>query len=388
MRILEIFQPPDGGVPEHVRQLAVELTARGHEVVCAGPAGASVRTALERAGLAYRALPIVGRLPAPAADLQSHAEVRRILRGARFDAVHAHGQKAGVVARAAVGRGGPPVLYTPNGLVYATQAVRGRRGAKLLSAGGRGLERLLGRRTAALIAVARAEHARILADGLVPAERAHVVYNAAAAAEHHAPDEGLLAFRGDGPLFGIVAGLRDQKGFQTLLPALSALAAQGRLPRFAIVGNGELEPWIRGEIAKTGIADRVRVFPFAGRSEPYLGALDAFVLPSYWEGLPIAVLEAMGAGLPAIVSAVDGNPELVVHDETGLVVAPRDVAGLATAIDALADDAAARRRMGAAARERAENVFGLERMIDEIEAILRDVTDAPAPRPEVAHAHA
>ena len=129
LRVLELFQPPDGGVPEHVRRLTEGLAARGHEVVVGGPADAVLRPDLERVA-SYLPLNIVGRVPAPREDVSTLRRLGAALDAGRFDAVHVHGQKAGLLGRVAARRGRVPSLYTPHSFVYRTQLRRPRRGAR------------------------------------------------------------------------------------------------------------------------------------------------------------------------------------------------------------------------------------------------------------------
>jgi glycosyltransferase involved in cell wall biosynthesis len=86
---------------------------------------------------------------------------------------------------------------------------------------------------------------------------------------------------------------------------------------------------------------------------------EVFCLPSWWEAMPLSVLEAMAAGLPVVASAVGGLPEMVSDGETGFLVAPGDAAGLGDALARLVADPALRARMGAAGRRRARERFDL-----------------------------
>ena len=94
-----------------------------------------------------------------------------------------------------------------------------------------------------------------------------------------------------------------------------------------------------------------------------LRVFDLFVLSSVKEGLPIVLLEAMAAGLPVVATAVDGNPELVVHQETGLLVPPRDAEALAEAICDLLEHPEKAQRMGRRGQERVRQHFSFEKMV-------------------------
>jgi len=376
---LEIFQPAEGGVPQHVADLADGMSRHGVEIVAAGPAGAIVRSRLEAGGHRFVPLPIVGSVPAPREDGQTLRRLASLLATERFDLVHAHAQKAGILGRVAALRARVPGIYTPNSLVYRTQLLRpGVHGAQARRVVGRAVERALGRRSAAIIAVAEEERRAAIEDGLAAPERIHVVNNGVACDESAAPDDQLLRFRAEGPLFGFVASLRDQKGLPTLLEALELLASRGEAPRFAIVGNGPMRNEVESRIQSGPLAATTLLVPFAGRVEPYLAALDIFVLPSYWEGLPIAVLEAMAMGLPVVATAVNGTPEAVLDGETGCLVPSHNAVALADRLTAIGADPAARARMGARAREVALERFTVERMVDQTFDLYRRLAEAPA----------
>lgn len=362
MRILQVLEPPDGGVPEHVRLLAAGLTDLGHEVVVAA------RPETDAGVARHVALPLRGAVPAPREDVAVLRGLSALLARERFDLVHTHAQKAGILGRVAATRAGVPSLYTPNSLVYRTQGLRPRRSTRVRVAVNLGVERYLGGRSAALVAVSGEEAQAMVADGLAPPDRVHVIRNGVRVDTSVAPDAELVAFARGEPLLGLVAGLRDQKGLPTLMDALDLLEARGEPVRFAVVGNGPLEAEVRRRAGASTL-----VAPFAGRVEPYLAALDVFVLPSLWEGLPLAVLEAMHFGLPVVATRVGGTPEAVRDGETGWLIGHSDPVALADSLVSAARDAAARRRFGAAGLALAHERFGADRMVAETETLYRSL---------------
>lgn len=363
MRILQAFQPPIGGLAVHVRHLTEGLVARGHEVVVTGPADAHIRAPLEAAGVRYETLPWLADVPAPGPDRRVLGGLRELVSGVRPDVVHAHGQKAGLLARPVARRAGVASVYTPHSLVYRTQMARPRRAQRARYLVHRQVERWLGARTEMLAACARDEADTAVRDGLLPRERTCVVEYGVDVDLTTAAAPELLSVPGDGPLFGIVSTLRDQKGLPWLLEALEQLHAEGRPVRFAVVGEGDMRDEVARRIAGGPLRETTRLVDFGGRVEPYLAALDVFVLPSLWEGMPISVLESMTFGLPVVATAVFGTPEAVEDGRTGILVPPRDAPALAEAMGRMAADAGLRERMGAAGREAAKR-FTVDRSVE------------------------
>ena len=368
-RVLEVFAPLDGGVAEHVLRLAEGLAPLGVEAEVAAPRGSEFVPKLRALGLEVHELPFV-RAPGPR-DAAAARALRALDRHGRFDVVHAHSSKAGALVRAGLPRAGR-FVYTPH--CFAFSGAFGGAGRALY----RGAERLLLRRTAALIAASEWERREALHEIDAPPELVHVVYCGTRPCADGPPSEELRAFAAGRPLVGMVSVLRPQKDPLALVRAAALLRDGGRLGfRVAIVGNGELAGEIRAEIARLDLGSDVALFPFAGDVQPYLRALDVFALPSLWESLPISVMEAMACGVPVVASDVSGMGEAVADGVTGRLVPPGAPDALAEALAALMGDPEARAAAGREARAAYEQRFRLEPMREAITGIYRSVAAPP-----------
>jgi glycosyltransferase involved in cell wall biosynthesis len=180
------------------------------------------------------------------------------------------------------------------------------------------------------------------------------------------------------PTFACVASLRPYKGHAVLLDAVARLRAGGLAVRVVLVGDGPLRRELEGRIARLGIGDAVTLRGALPHEEipGVLAGATAMVLPSVtqsdgqMEGIPVALMEAMAAGLPVISTSLSGIPELVRDGAGGLLVPERDAAALAAAMARLAADPALAARLGAGARRIVEQEFDRARNVDRLEALL------------------
>ena len=171
-------------------------------------------------------------------------------------------------------------------------------------------------------------------------------------------EEGIDA---DAVVFTSVARLEPQKNPLLALKALSTLSD----PRahLLVLGEGSLEEQVAAYVRSHGLSSRVHLLGKQNNIPSILAASDVFVLGSDWEGNPLAVMEAMAAGLPVIATDVGGVPELVRCGKEGILVRAGDWSGFADAMRDLLDDAPKRIAMGAAAQTRAFSEFRVERMV-------------------------
>jgi len=175
--------------------------------------------------------------------------------------------------------------------------------------------------------------------------------------------------RREAPTAICVASLREKKGHEHLIEAFRRVRARMTDARLEIVGEGPLRGRLESAIQSAGLGDAVTLRGYRTDAIALLRGADLFVLASLEEGMPNALLEAMGAGLPAVVTRVGGNGEVVVDGNTGFLVAAADPAALADRILTLLSDEGLRRRMGAAARARFETTFTLPAMIASYHAL-------------------
>jgi hypothetical protein len=162
-----------------------------------------------------------------------------------------------------------------------------------------------------------------------------------------------------------VGRLVAAKGQHILVEAARRLAAARRDVRVTIVGAGPDEAGLRTAIAGAGLASRVTLAGALNQDQvrALYARADAFVLPSFAEGIPVVLMEAMASGVPCVTTRITGIPELIQSDEEGLLVAPSDVDHLVAAIARLMDDPQLRARIAAGARRRVDTDFHLERNV-------------------------
>lgn len=173
-------------------------------------------------------------------------------------------------------------------------------------------------------------------------------------------------------LIGAVGRLDAQKAQGVLVDAVSRL--KDRLPlRCVILGDGPRRAALQAQIRRLSLERHVWLLGEREDVPAWLSSLDLFVLPSLWEGLPNALLEAMALGVPAVASAVDGVREVIEDGVNGALVPPGSPQALARKIEVLLGDPQDRARLGAAARATITRKFGLLSMISAYEDAYREV---------------
>ncbi|MFE9627815.1 glycosyltransferase family 4 protein [Streptomyces sp. NPDC006527] len=361
-RVLHLTQPVDGGVARVVTDLARAQLAAGLHVTVACP-DSTLAGDLRALGADVRRWEAT-RAPGPSLP----GEVRRLARvlaRVRPDLVHAHSAKAGLAGRLAV-RGRIPTVFQPH--AWSFEAVGGTTAALALS-----WERFGARWADRVVCVSEAERATGARSGI--AGRWSVVPNgidtgrfrptpAAGVRTALLPDADPAA-----PLVVCVGRLCRQKGQDVLLRAWEAVA--GRVPgaRLVLVGDGPDRAGLRSRAPRSVV--------FAGAVTdvvPWYQAADLVVLPSRWEGMALAPLEALACGRPVVVTDVDGARESLPAALVAPCLAPpEDPAALAAAVIRLLLDPALRESLGDQGRRHVLSTHDVRRTVAAIADVYREV---------------
>jgi len=337
-----------GGGPEHVYQLA-RVISRATAVHIACPRDEPYWSRYESIVGSDRMVEI----PHRRVTLGAFASIFRFIRTRGIDVVHAHGRTGGIYARPAALLAGVRCFYTPNG----STPVAGVRTAVYAA-----VEYLLSVVTQGVVAVSGTE-----AEALRPLcafrARLEVIQNGVEIPPTLDTPDTRLA----GPLRVVhVTRYVFQKNTRLLVDVIAALRDMGHLDsfEFLILGDGPGRPEFEAALAERGLAHCVKVLGAVTNPGSYLGGAFCLVSTSRWEGLPIALLEAMARGVPAIATDVIGNKDAVTDHETGFLYDPAAPQAAAQRLVQLAQDPILWKQMVRAARHKAEQQFSVEAMAD------------------------
>ncbi|MEW6447185.1 MAG: glycosyltransferase family 4 protein [Bacillota bacterium] len=372
-KVLHVVRPAAGGMKGHLLSLLKHTDRELFEPWVAGPPG-EMLSAAENSGFNVFPLPLRGEI-----DLINDSRVvlrlARFLKAKRFEILHAHGSKAGLVGRlAAMIAGTPVVFFTAHSSILYPEWPEFKKKAYVFA------EKCLARRTNRVIAVSEALRRELIErEGMNPGQVV-AVYNGINPGDFQTeePRESIRVRLGlpvDRPVVGAVARLAPQKGLNYLIEA-AALISPGERPLFVVVGDGPLRAELEALVAKRGAGGH---FIFTGSRDDvpvFLKAFDILALPSLTEALGLAVLEAMAASLPVIATAVGGIPEVVVHGETGILVPPRDAVALAKGVTELLAAPERAASFGVAGRKRVCDLFTVEKMAGRVMDLYREALTA------------
>jgi glycosyltransferase involved in cell wall biosynthesis len=372
LRILHVItRLPVGGAERLLVDIARGLDGRRFtSIVCCIQDRGELAAELEAAGIAVFCLE---RMRGKRFDWRAIGELARLMREQRIDLVHSHLYHANLYARLAARRARVPAIATVHNTYVKSKLHR-----ELLN-------RWLARGSAKVIAVSEDVRKDLLAHDRIPADKIAVIHNGIDVSRVDTPlsraeARERLGLAGDVIALGCVARLEEQKGHRFLLEALALLNDPRRGParfRAVLVGDGRLRAELEQRAAALGVRDSATFLGTRRDVAEILRALDICVMPSLWEGLSVAMLEAMAAGLPLVTSDVSGASQVVGDNEYGLKVPAADAAALAGAIAGLADAPERRRALGAAARERVLQHFSARAMLAELSRLYEEVSSSP-----------
>ncbi|MBI4594223.1 MAG: glycosyltransferase family 4 protein [Candidatus Rokubacteria bacterium] len=357
LRILQLYPKDDyfTGAAIQLRELAWGLQARGHEVVVATRPSDTWAVKTREAGITHYALPMSSEI-----DLGSARRLVRILRAHRIQVVHAQKGKARTLAMLAGLFVRIPVLILNRGVSFPLDPFN-RLGYTT-------------RRVTAIVAVCESIKRGLVAQG-VDERKIHVIYSGTDTDRFHPGVDGGGIRRElglDREAFLVTQiGVRSWKGNDDVIEAMAAVGPRAPHARLLIVGSRR--PDVLLESARQrGLDGRVHVWGYREDVPEILAASDCCVDASYAGlGLTGTLREALAVETAVIGTAMEGNPELVIDGETGLLVPIRNPGALATAILRMIEDAAFRQATARAGRKLVEVEFSTRAKLDRTEALYR-----------------
>ena len=257
-----------------------------------------------------------------------------------------------------------PIVYVEHGRFYPDR----RKWRRFL------FNRFLLRRDDVIVAVGESVKQALIRKEGFPAHRISIVYNGVDVRRFNGCFSKRSYYRqllGAGPQDVVVAHVARFDRLKDHFTAVSAFQHLRDIPiKLILVGDGPTRKDVENAIQNMNLKESVRLLGYRQDIPELLAASDIFLLTSLNEGIPVTIIEAMMAGLPVVATEVGGVSELVVKDETGLLVPPQNPGEIARALHRLAADSELRTRLGQAGRHRAETLFSEDRMFSEYDSLV------------------
>jgi glycosyltransferase involved in cell wall biosynthesis len=387
VRVLRIITRLNIGGPSiQAIALSERLTARGFETrLLHGRLGAGegdMRYLLTAPGIA-RQMGSLRRDVAPLHDAVALAQVLDALRDLRPHIVHTHMAKAGTIGRVATaiynrtaGRDARArVVHTYHGHVLEGYFSPAKTRAFL------GIERTLARVTDCLVAISPRIRKELLDDYHIGRpEQYHVVplgfdldrLTAIGDADRGAA-RAALGIPASATVVSTAGRLTAIKRYDLFLDTARLVADRHSEALFLVAGDGELRSALEAQARANGIAERVRFLGWRRDLDTLYAASDVFLLTSRNEGTPVALIESLAAAVPGVSTDVGGVRDVIDSDRVGLLAPFGDARALADQVQTLLADRDRRRRMGEAGRQAVSSRYGLDRLIDDIERVYREL---------------
>jgi glycosyltransferase involved in cell wall biosynthesis len=394
-----------GGAQENTLLTCQGLHQRGHDVtLITGPSYGPEGQLMDRAraaGFQIIELSCLRREINPFYDLPGYFELKKLIAKLKPDIVHTHSAKGGVLGRWAAYAvrnasakaccpavdtfnqarqdrcAKPRIVHTIHGLAFHPYLSAAKN--KFYIA----VERAAARRTDLFISVADAMTRQALVAGIGRPEQFVKVYSGLETELFLTPpsadQSARLRDELDIPLgvlvIATVARLAELKGHEFIIAAAKKLAAEYQNAYWLFIGDGYLRKKIEQQIADAGLQSRFRLTGLVApdRVGPLLHASDILVHCSLREGLARALPQALLAAKPVISFDIDGAAEVVINNQTGLLIPPKNVDALITALRTLLSDSDLRLRLGLAGRELCQREFDHNLMVEKIERLYRTI---------------
>ena len=379
IKVLHIITRLDkGGSAENTFLTVTGLDKNSYEVtLMSGPVGNARhdrKKQIEKQGIEYILIPELVRDISPINDLITLFKLYGFLRNEKFDIVHTHTSKAGLLGRVAAKLVGIPiVIHTPHGHVFFGYFGPLRTKTFIL------LEKFVSQMTDKIVTLTNGEKDDHKLFKIAKEDKCVVIYSGVELSKFKKFNfnekqniKKELGIPEDSLVVGTVGRLVPVKGPEFLLKAAKQIVPKYPDSFFVFTGDGYLRQDLEKKALKMGVKDNIVFLGWRDDVAKIVSVYDVFVLPSLNEGMGRVLVEAMALGKPIVASNAGGIPDLVTHGKNGFLVPPKNPKELARYIQILLEDEEKRKEMGQAGKKMAVN-FSREIMIEKISKLYEDL---------------
>ncbi len=369
-----------GGAQENTILSCLGQAANRHDVTLAhgpifGPEG-SILNHFNTSTIKLIELPAMVRQLSPITDIKCYHQCRRLIRQIKPDIVHTHSSKAGIIARFAAHKENvPAIVHTIHGLPFHPyqSALKNR---IYITA-----ERAAAKRCHKIVTVADAMTAQALAQNIGQPSQYQTIYSGMdiepylIAHTTRAATRRKLNLTDTDIVVGTVARLAELKGHDDLLDALPPLINTNPNIKLLWVGDGYWRKRLEKRIKQLNLTKNIILTGLVPPTQipSLIAAMDILVHPSYREGLPRTLPQALLTAVPVIAYDVDGAPEVCINNKTGLLVPPSDIPALTAAIQTLASNPTLRHSLAQAGQSLCTKNFSTQTMVNALETLYNNL---------------
>jgi glycosyltransferase involved in cell wall biosynthesis len=387
MKLLHIITRLDmGGSAQNTLLSCLELSKKNYDVVLAHGLSResrmtdleknSVEKQIERAkgnGLRVIAIPSLVRRIDPVRDIKALWSLWRLIIREKPTIVHTHTSKAGVLGRLAAKLSGVPyIVHTTHGHVFYGHFKPAVTRVFLL------METFFASITAKMVALTEGERNDLIKYAVCKPDKLLTIHSGVEidrflnARVNHKKKKIILGLNPDRQVVGTVGWLLPVKGPEYLLNAMGHVWHRCNAVELVFVGKGQLEQDLKNEASRMGVSEKVKFLGWRDDIHEIIPIFDVFVLPSLNEGMGRVLVEAMASGRPIVASHTGGIPDMVIHEQTGLLVSPADESGLADAIHRILKDPEKAKIMGQKGKVRSKR-YSVDSMVAKLDALYTDL---------------
>lgn len=373
-----ITQSELGGAQKYILDLATSLKDEYNIMVAFGEQGekGELASLLKEREIEYTVIPDLQRKINWKKDKLALKQIIKLIKQVQPDIIHLNSSKISILGSAAVFCLGlspfskykikqKKIVYTAHGWVFHEPIPAAQKYKKL--------EKMSAKYKNKIICVSQKDYDSAIREKIAPKDKLRMVHNGIAPIEFLSREEARKELNLDNEdlVIGSIGNLYKNKGFEYLINAVKILVDNGYNPKTVIIGEGEerdeLENWIRQYRLEKNVFLKGRL-----EGARLLKAFDIYVCSSIKEGLSYTLIEAMAATRPIIATQVGGNPELIEHDKTGILVKDSNAEEISRVIIRLINDPELLNKIRIKAREKAEQEFTLEKMVSETKAVYEE----------------